>query len=359
MSKILSCAFVALGSLIGCGAPHEVRTDPNAPAGAGTGGGGVNSAAGTGGAAGNSTAVTGGTGGVEAPPTPGEGGAEMGGAGGTGSTTPPTIKVMTFNIRYGTAADGADAWDYRKQMVFDVFSEQNADFVGVQEALAFQLEEIEAAVPGYARIGVGRADGIAGDEFSAIFYRAERFDVAESSTYWFSDTPEVPGSMSWGNGIPRICTWGRFVEKATGYGLYHYNVHLDHQSQPSREKSAWLLMARAAQRLVPEDPIVITGDFNAPEDNAATLFMKGEAQVEGADNPIPMVDSFRALFPDQTQTGTFNGFSGDTSGGKIDFVFMGPGVTATSAEIVHTSVDGHYPSDHFPVTGTLVMPAVP
>ena len=33
---------------------------------------------------------------------------------------------MTFNIRYGTAEDGANAWSKRREMVFDVLRTQGA-----------------------------------------------------------------------------------------------------------------------------------------------------------------------------------------------------------------------------------------
>ncbi len=31
-----------------------------------------------------------------------------------------TIKAMTFNIRYGTADDGENSWEFRKDLVFNV-----------------------------------------------------------------------------------------------------------------------------------------------------------------------------------------------------------------------------------------------
>lgn len=276
-----------------------------------------------------------------------------------GDVMQPVLKVMSFNIRYNTEEDGEDAWDLRKPLTYDVFTRQQADLVGVQEALNGQLLDIDGAVSGYQRIGVGRNDGETSGEYSAIYYASERFEVESSGTFWFSDTPEVPGSTSWGNSIPRICTWGHFTDTATGYGVYLFNVHLDHQSQPSREKSAALLMQRAAGRAVASDPVIVTGDFNADEENVAIHFMKGEAMVDGASNPLPMVDSFRALYPDETQVRTAHGFNGGADGPKIDFVFMGPDQTALAAEIDRTNVEGRYPSDHYPITATLQLPAAP
>ena len=90
---------------------------------------------------------------------------------------------MSFNIRYGTADDGADAWPRRRAMVFDVVRGFDGDVVGVQEALRFQLDELGAAFPGYAEIGVGRDDGRTAGEYSAILYRRGRFEVLEEGTF--------------------------------------------------------------------------------------------------------------------------------------------------------------------------------
>ena len=150
---------------------------------------------------------------------------------------------MSFNIRYGTAKDGENHWTERREMLLDVIREQDADIVGLQEALASQIDEIVAAVPIYAVVGVGRDDAARAGEFSAILFRKDRLRVAEAGTFWFSDTPSVPGSKSWGNNITRISTWARFVDR-DGRGFYHFNLHLDHESQPSRERSTVLLKQR-------------------------------------------------------------------------------------------------------------------
>ena len=122
-----------------------------------------------------------------------------------------TVTAMSFNIRYGTAKDGDNAWERRRAMVFDVIRNQDADLVGLQEALDFQIEEILAAAPSYASIGVGRDDGAARGELSAILFRKNRYRIAESGTFWFTDSPATPGSKSWGNNITRICTWARLM----------------------------------------------------------------------------------------------------------------------------------------------------
>jgi len=268
------------------------------------------------------------------------------------------LAVMTFNIRYGTANDGENKWSSRRDMLFALLRKENPDLIGLQEALRFQIDEILAAVPGYAVVGVGRDDGKAAGEMSAILFRTARFDVAASGTFWFSDTPEVPASKSWGNRITRISTWARFVDR-DGTAFTHYNLHLDHESQPSREKSTALLLERIKARAVATEPVIVTGDFNTGESNAALQVLVGPggpAAVPAAGATPPFIVNFRAHHRDETEVGSFTAFKfGETKGDKIDYVLVQPGTTVLSAGIVRTSQNGRYPSDHFPVVARLEL----
>ena len=270
------------------------------------------------------------------------------------------VKIMTFNIRYGAAKDGENQWKNRRDMVFDVIRKQKSDVIGLQEALRFQIDEIRQAVPMYAEIGVAREDGKIDGEYSAILYRTDRFGVGEAGTFWLSDTPDVPGSNTWGATCVRICTWARLIENNSGKAFYAFNLHMDHVSQPSREKSAVLLTQRIRGRKLAE-PFVLTGDFNTGETNPVISYLKGETALAGADgvaakNPIPLVDTFRLLHPDVKDVRTAHEFKGTRQGNKIDYVFVQPGVKVLEAEILHDNTNGRYPSDHFPVMAQVILP---
>jgi endonuclease/exonuclease/phosphatase family metal-dependent hydrolase len=259
------------------------------------------------------------------------------------STPGVSLKVMSFNIRYGTANDGDNHWDRRKEFLVEVVGGEAPDVIGVQEALYGQLAYILQALPDYAMVGVGRDDGVRAGEYSSILYRRAALAVNRSDTFWFSDTPERVASKSWGNTITRICTWAQFTTP-DGRPLYVYNVHLDHQSQPSRERSSALLRSKIAAR-DPEAPVIVTGDFNAGEKNPAVA-----AMLEGGD----LRDTFRVKHPDASPVGTFTGFKpGPITGEKIDYVFASSEWDVVDAQIVRTSRNERYPSDHFPVTATL------
>lgn len=272
----------------------------------------------------------------------------------------PELLVMTFNIRYGTADDGENSWDKRKDLVYDVLRKNNPDVVGLQEALRPQIDDIRAAMPEYGEVGVGRDDGKTAGEYSTILYKKDRLAVAESGTFWLSDAPTVPGSKSWGNNITRICSWGRFVPKGPGRAFYLFNTHLDHQSQPSRERSTVLLARRIAEREHP-DPVLVTGDFNAGEGNPAVRYLKGEMQLAAGEGdstrtPVVLIDTFRALHAGATEVGTFHQFKGIRSGDKIDYILAEPGTRVLQAEILRDNKDNRDPSDHFPVKAALRLP---
>ncbi len=268
------------------------------------------------------------------------------------------FRVMSFNIRYGTADDKENAWPLRRDLVFDIISEYQPQLVGLQEALDFQLDEITEKLPEYAFVGVGRDDGIKEGEFSAILYLKGHYRVIESETFWLSDTPTVPGSKTWGNTIPRIVTWAKFEDIRLNKQFYVFNTHFDHRSQPSREKSAQLIVDRVRAREDSTIPAVITGDFNAGEYNPVIRYMVEDQAItmssgEALTNPQPFKDTFRTRHPEAVKVGTANRFTGYSVGPKIDYIFVAGQLAITGAAIIRDNDQGRYPSDHFPVIADL------
>ncbi|MFA7227616.1 MAG: endonuclease/exonuclease/phosphatase family protein [Melioribacteraceae bacterium] len=253
---------------------------------------------------------------------------------------PEDLKVMTFNIRYGTANDGENSWQFRKDKVVQTIRDFKPDILGLQEALQIQIDELLAQMPEYSYSGVGRDDGKSAGEHSCIFYLKERFDIDSTGTFWFSDTPEVAGSKSWGNNITRICSWVLLNDKMSGMKFYHFNLHFDHESQASREKSAELVLRRINQKIL---PLILTGDFNCGEENAAMQNI-----LAGG-----LTDTYRAVNKKLSDEGTFNSFKGETTGDRIDFILVTKDFLVRESQIVRTSFEGKFPSDHFPVTSVI------
>jgi endonuclease/exonuclease/phosphatase family metal-dependent hydrolase len=196
-------------------------------------------------------------------------------------------------------------------------------------------------------LGEGRDGGDKG-EYSAILYRPDLFEVVDSGTFWLSETPGKP-SRSWESACVRVCTWAHFQDRRTTQAFFVYNTHLDHRSQLAREKGIELIAQTIGKRQ-PSAPFLLMGDFNAAEDNPIIAFLTKTA-------PTPLVDTFRAVQPEATEVRTFHGFKGGTEGGKIDYILVPPGVSTLAAEIVRDKLDDRYPSDHYPVTATIRLPA--
>ena len=261
------------------------------------------------------------------------------------------LRVMSFNIRNGTANDGANHWDLRKEFLYDVIRDEAPDVLGLQEAVRFQLDALNQNFPKYGEVGIISDSTRHTGQYSAILYRKDRFELQATGDFWLSDTPTQP-SKSWGNHHLRICTWVRLVDKVTAQSFYIYNTHMDDGSQLSREQGVELIMQHFHRQTHPA-PLILMGDLNVGEDNPVISYLIGTAELNGEATPLIMVDTFRFIHPYETTVGTFNGFKGHASGPKIDYIFASAEFHTLDAAIVRTSRDGRTPSDHFPVTAHL------
>ncbi len=268
---------------------------------------------------------------------------------------------MSFNIRRGTARDGVNHWIYRRNRVRELFHHYRPDVLGLQEALDFQISEISAMLPGHEKVGIGNLGGSKGLH-TAIFYDAVRFVPSAEGTFWFSDTPDIPGSKGWGNIIPRTCTWTRLIEKDSERAFYFYNVHLDHISRRSRKKSVVFLSRFIHTRSSP-DPFVLTGDFNAREKSTPIQYLKGKIPLrikpkENVSNPEPLIDTFRARYPNLRNVATFHGFGKYFFRLKLDYIFVPSSVRIQDAKIIQPQWKKYYPSDHFPLVAHIDLSVI-
>jgi endonuclease/exonuclease/phosphatase family metal-dependent hydrolase len=259
---------------------------------------------------------------------------------------------MSFNLRYNNPGDGANAWPNRRDWVAALVRFHEADVLGVQEALAPMLADLDARLPGFARVGVGRTDGHAKGEFSAIIYRTDRLALLDSGTFWLSPTPEVVGSKGWDAAIERVATWARFRDRRTGCSHLQLNTHFDHIGEQARQESARLLRRRLSA-LAAGLPIVMTGDLNADPTSASYRILTGE-EIAGAGPPL--ADGFLVSRNGHYgPTSSWTAFKAIEPGRRIDYVLVSTPVSVLSHGILPDSWDGRFPSDHLPVLASLKM----
>ena len=262
------------------------------------------------------------------------------------------LRVMSFNIRYGTANDGENHWDKRKDFLVETVQKFNPDLLGTQETLGFQRDYLAEKLDGYEAIGVGRDHGDERGEMTALLFRKERFEKLAVGHFWLSETPEVPGSKSWDTSLTRMATWVKLkdLQATPPAELYFFNTHFDHRGEVARHESARLIR-RQMSTLAGTTPTVLTGDFNADEGSPPyqALFVEEAA--------VKLLDTFRAHHPvKQADEGTFSSFkSSEIQGERIDWIACTPGWKVVDAAIDRTDREGRTPSDHFPVTAVLTV----
>ena len=261
-------------------------------------------------------------------------------------TTPPPVKVMTFNIRYATAGDGENAWAHRRAFVLETIRTCDPDLLGGQEVLAAPAKFLRDGLPQYGFHGVGRDDGKAAGEFAPVLWRKSRFERVEAGHFWLSLEPDVPGSRGWDAACVRMVSWVKLVDREAGGRRFLFvNTHFDHRGAQARLGSARLLHARL-RGLAEGLPVVLTGDFNCTEDDPPYQLL--------VEDPGELVDAYRAAHPHRTpweRTGA--GWGGERKGSRIDWILHSSTWKTLSARIDVTHDDERYPSDHFPVVAVL------
>ena len=300
---------------------------------------------------------------------------------------------MTFNVRYGMADDGPDSWATRRERLIVTIRAFSPDLLATQECLAAQADDLRAAFPEYAFVGVGRDDGALAGEMCAIFYRRDRFTKLAEGHFWLSDTPRVPGSVGWDAALTRMATWVELRDNLHPQVILHaFDTHFDHLGEEARRHSAMLLRDSVAAKTGYRHAIVM-GDFNAPATLGGMFVMAaGEtaSAAQAASNAAPptpyavltggnpseldvspagreprgaLIDAYRASHAEHDETrdeeATYHGFAGETRGDRVDWILTTADVIPLECRIVRDKVDGRYPSDHFPVTAILRIQTSP
>ncbi len=262
------------------------------------------------------------------------------------------VRVMSYNIRYGTAQDGENHWDKRKEFLVETIRAIGPDLLGTQETLGFQRDYLADKLAGYEVLGVGRDDGGATGEMTALYFKRDRFEKLDGGHFWLSETPDKPGSKSWDTSLTRMATWVKLRDRRQPKSrpIAFFNTHFDHRGQQARLESARLLRRRVIE-LAGQCRVIITGDFNAGEDSPPYRALFG---AEG-DIASPLRDTYRLLHPSRADNeGTFSNFkSGSNNGPRIDWIAISAEWKALEAKIDRAEREGRTPSDHFAVMAIL------
>ena len=253
------------------------------------------------------------------------------------------LKVMSYNIRMGTAKDGTNSWEYRYPATAMMIQDQKPDVFGVQEAFDFQIRFIEDNFTDYDCVGVGRDNGKSEGEHMSIFWNKKTIKMIKWGTFWLSETPEKP-SKGWDAACKRTATWALMKDKNTGKMFYFVNTHLDHRGSEARRQGLNLIVSRIDEINQKGYPMVLTGDFNMKPDDAALTGLEQRMQ------------SARKIAPKTDNHATLNLWGKGKADMVIDYIYVS-GFSACPE--YHTITEKYgawkYVSDHYPIYAKLIF----
>jgi endonuclease/exonuclease/phosphatase family metal-dependent hydrolase len=253
------------------------------------------------------------------------------------------LKVMSYNIRLGTAKDGTNSWEYRYPATALMLKDQMPDVFGVQEAFDFQVKFIEENFKDYDCVGVGRDNGKSEGEHMSIFWNKKNVKMLKWGTFWLSETPEKP-SKGWDAKCKRTATWALMKDKKTGKHFYYVNTHLDHRGSEARRQGLNLIVSRIDEINQKGYPMVLTGDFNMKPDDAALTGLEQRMQ------------SARKIAPKTDNHATLNLWGKGKADMVIDYIYVS-GFSACPE--YHTITEKYgtwkYVSDHYTIYAKLIF----
>lgn len=253
------------------------------------------------------------------------------------------FEIMSFNVRLNHPGDGDNQWVNRTPIVSAYLAERQPALVGMQEVLPGQLEDLSQMLVEYRYIRAGRMDGEARGEACPIFYRPDLFELMESGHFWLSETPDVPGSMSWDTQFPRIVTWTKLESTITGHPLFVFNTHFSHISEKARSQSARLLI-RKIHEIAGDGPVILTGDFNTTRGTDTY-----QQLISGDEDAVELQDAETLAGFTVGGNVSFNAFNPEYEGKRIDFIFVNDYFDVKMHYVDEVRDAELFISDHYPV----------
>lgn len=250
------------------------------------------------------------------------------------------LKVMSYNIRLGSAQDGTNSWALRYTATGEMLEDQKPDVFGVQEALEYQVRYIEEMC-GYESVGVGRENGKKEGEHMSIFWNKKAVSMLKWGTFWLSETPEKP-SKGWDAECFRTATWALMKDKKTGKKFYFVNTHLDHKGTEAQKNGLKLIVDRIAEINPDGLPMVFTGDFNIEPKNPALKDLDARMQ------------SARKIAVKTDDHATYNGWGKSST--MIDYIYVSGFSSCPEYQTVTKRYeDRKFISDHYPIFARLIF----
>ena len=264
-----------------------------------------------------------------------------------------TLRVMSFNMKRDLLPFGRHVWHKRAGQAAELIRRAAPDILGTQELTEGPLGDMERLLPEYQWVGEGRGGGRKG-EYTAIFFRREKFQLMSQQTFWLSPTPEQP-SRDWTTPFPRICTWCELQPVASPEKPVRvYTTHRDHISYFARVRGLRQILRRISVRYgEAPGPVILMGDFNAtPQSRTLRRWIAADLRESAG----LMRDSYWGILQRGDEVGrSYHGFTGKTRGEPIDYIFTSRDLLLREVELRRDHPMEGFPSDHYPVVAQVEL----
>ncbi len=256
-----------------------------------------------------------------------------------------SMKIMSFNVRTLNLEFGRHPNDdvvIRAPLIIKQIEEEGPDLIGCQEWTAVHeaniVKEIEDI---YGYISANRDGSIIG-EMGAIFYKRDRFELIEASTFWLSETPDKI-SMGWDAACNRICTTAIFKDLKTNQIIQFSNTHLDHRGALARENSTKMVVKNVTDS---QYPAILVGDFNYDVEDINYQYC-----IENLDDTRLLADGATTMITYHAWNETY---ITNATGLPIDYIMLKKDTfNVSSYNVLNKLVDGLFASDHFAVVAVI------
>lgn len=219
------------------------------------------------------------------------------------------LKVISYNIRNSEEKDGTNSWIYRYAASAEMIKDQNADIIGVQEALEDQIFFIEENFKQYKGTG----------EYTPVFWNKKTVSMLKSGSFDSS-------------------TWALMKAKKSGNRFYVVNLDLAKTPEGERKAAVSAILDKIAGINTDSLPVILLGGF----------YMKSVADAES------QMSNARKTAPKTDNTGTYNNWGKNSD--VIDHIlYSGFSACSEYQTVTKKYADRKFVSDHFPLMALLVF----
>ncbi|MCF8274431.1 MAG: endonuclease/exonuclease/phosphatase family protein [Flavobacteriaceae bacterium] len=200
-------------------------------------------------------------------------------------------KIGTYNVRYDNKTDDESgrSWKERSSHVTDLIKKYDLDIFGVQEPFYNQINDMASSLPEYKRFGVSddNKPNSKSNHHHDIFYKSEKFSLESHGQFWLSPGAPIlpPDSLytaAWG-GKAKVCTWGKFKDKAANAEFFIFNTHFYYANENTRINSAKLVLKKIKE-IAGDLPAMFMGDLNLNQHSDAYKVLNDSNLLEDSYN---------------------------------------------------------------------------